>query len=448
MKSNVLVIDDNRDILTAARILLSQNGFDVTTEPDPRQIPFLIRKTDYSVILLDMNYTKGIVHGREGIQWLDIILEINPTAVVILITAYGDVELAVEGMRKGASDFVQKPWDNQKLVSTVSMAAELHREKRKSSRLKSQNKLLNQNFKNIIGSCEPMKAVFNLVEKVAGTDANVLITGENGTGKDLIARIIHEKSERADSIFLGVDMGSIPESLFESEMFGHETGAFTGADTSRIGRIEAASGGTLFLDEIGNIPLGQQPKLLRVLETREVVPLGNGGKRSFNVRLICATNGNIQELVRTNLFRQDLLYRINTVEIAIPPLRERKEDIPLLLEHFLSIYTKKYNRKELRIHPSAIEKLKQYSWPGNVRELSHLVERAVILTDKDIIEINDFSLTKNEQAPCFSDFNLEKMEKNVIKEAILSEEGNLSKTSVLLGITRATLYRKMEKYDL
>lgn len=448
MKPHILVIDDNRDILTAARILLSKKGFDVTTESNPRQIPYLIQNTDFSVILLDMNFTRGIVHGDEGIHWLKVILEINPSSVVILMTAYSDIELAVKGMQKGASDFVQKPWDNQKLLSTISIAAELNKEKKNSSLLKVQNRFLKGNDKNIIGTSKAMLSVFAMMEKVSATDANVLITGENGTGKDLVAKAIHNSSNRSDSVFLAVDMGSIAGSLFESEMFGHEKGAFTGADKKRIGRIEAASGGTLFLDEIGNIPLIEQPKLLRILETREVVPLGSEGKRPFDIRLISATNGNIKEMVQDKLLRQDLLYRINTVEIHLPPLRERKEDIPLLLEHFLTIYSKKYNRKTIKITSSAIKKLMDYSWHGNVRELNHLVERAVILSTENKINIEDFTLTRNIQTRTISDFNLENMEKSVISEAINTEEGNLSRTASLLGITRATLYRKMEKYGI
>ncbi len=448
MKPEILVIDDNKDILTAARILLSQNNYNITTESNPEKIPHLIKKNDFNVILLDMNFTEGVVHGKEGFRWLDVILTLEPEAVVILITAYGDVELAVEGMQNGASDFIQKPWNNQKLLSTISMAMELNKERKKTSLLQIQNNLLSESRTNIIGSGKSMKAVFNLMERVSITDANVLITGDNGTGKDLVARIIHEKSSRAESIFLTVDMGSIPETLFESEMFGHEKGAFTGAGKNRIGRMEAATGGTLFLDEIGNIPIVQQPKLLRVLETREVVPLGSDGKRDFDIRLICATNGDIDEMVKNNLFRQDLLYRINTVEIHIPPLRERKEDIPLLLDHFLAVYSKKYSRGVLEIHPSAVKKLINYPWPGNVRELNHLVERAVILASDNCLGIQDFTLQNDKRQPDISDFNLERMERKIISEAIETEDRNLSRTASILGITRATLYRKMEKYGI
>lgn len=450
MKSNILVIDDNKDILTAVRILLSRNEYNVITETSPDRIPVLMRKWDFSVILLDMNFTKGSISGDEGFKWLELILGINPSAVVILITAYGDIKLAVEGMQKGASDFIQKPWDNQKLLSTISIACKLNSEKKKNSILERQNRLISKDFKNIIGNSSCMKRVFDLIERVSKTDANILITGENGTGKDLIARAIHNSSTRCDSTFLGVDMGSIPDTLFESEMFGHEKGAFTGAEKPRVGRIEAATGGTLFLDEIGNIPLAIQPKLLRVLESREVVPLGGKGHREFDIRLICATNANINKMVNNGDFRQDLLYRINTVEINLPPLRERKEDIPLLLDHFLEIYGKKYSREGLKIDKQSLKRLIDYPWPGNVRELNHLVERAVILSSNNVIDIEDFSLSdyRHSGELELSSYNLNKIEKEVIIKALDSEDGNLTKASKLLGITRATLYRKIEKYGL
>ncbi|MBB6479669.1 sigma-54-dependent transcriptional regulator [Spirochaeta isovalerica] len=449
MSPNVLIVDDNRDILAAARIALAQTGFSVTTGSDPEQIPALMAKTDFQVILLDMNFTRGVVHGEEGLTWLQKIRENDPAAVVILITAYGDVELAVRAMQNGAYDFIQKPWDNEKLVSTVSMAVELGRSKREVSLLKRQNQFLSEcNGTQVIGSGPAMRKVLDLVEKVSRTDANVLITGENGTGKDLIARLIHDSSERSDAPFLPVDMGAIPESLFESEMFGYERGAFTGADKSRIGRIEAASGGTLFLDEIGNIPLAQQPKLLRVLETRELVSLGGVSRRAFDIRLICATNSDIQKLIEDNRFRQDLLYRINTVEIPLPSLRERKEDIPELLDHFLQFFCRKYKRPDLKITPSLMERLTEFPWPGNVRELKHLVERAVILAAGSPLKAEDFSLRSGVSEKNISNFNLENREMSGIAEAIDASEGNLSRAAELLGISRATLYRKMEKYGL
>jgi DNA-binding NtrC family response regulator len=335
MSSNVLIVDDNRDILTAGRIALSQKGFQVTVGSDPGQIPALMEKNYFHAILLDMNFTRGVVHGEEGMEWLVRIREINPSAVVILITAYGDVELAVRAMQNGAYDFIQKPWDNDKLVSTVSMAVELGKSKRDVSLWKTRNEFLSELMgERIIGTGKAITRVLELVDKVSRTDANVLISGENGTGKDLVARLIHDLSSRARCPYLPVDMGAIPETLFESEMFGYQKGAFTGAENSRIGRLEAASEGTLFLDEIGNIPLVLQPKLLRVLESRELIPLGGSGKRSFDIRLICATNSNMNQLVAEGSFRQDLLYRINTVEIHLPPLRERQEDIPDLYDHF------------------------------------------------------------------------------------------------------------------
>lgn len=449
MRSNILIVDDNEDILTAIRILLSKGEYNVITENSPKRIPILMKKWDFDLILLDMNFTKGANHGEEGFTSLKTILDIDPNAVVILITAYGDIDLAVEGMQKGAADFIQKPWDNQKLLSTISIACDLNREKEKNRLLETRNRLITKDFDDIIGQSSPMLKVFDLINKVSKTDVNILITGENGTGKELIARAIHSRSNRKDSCFLGVDMGSIPQSLFESEMFGHEKGAFTGADQKRIGRIEATSGGTLFLDEIGNIPLHIQPKLLRVLETREVVPLGGKGHRPFDIRLICATNSNIEDMIESGDFRQDLLYRINTVEIEIPPLRERRDDIPLLLKHFLNIYMKKYNRRELTITPSCIKQLLNYAWPGNVRELNHLVERAVILSSGNSITIEDFTLSgiKSKEFQT-STYNLSEVEREIIKRAIESEDGNLTKSAQILGITRATLYRKIEKYGI
>lgn len=448
MKSTVLIIDDNKDILTALRILLSQNEYEVTTESNPELIPSLIKKREYNLILLDMNFSKGIVDGEEGFKWLKVIKERTPSTQVILITAYGDIQLAVKAMQYGAANFIEKPWDNQKILSILEIANKLYIEKSKSSILEEQTKYLSANNDQFIGNSESTRKIFSLIDKVAKTDANVLITGENGTGKDLIARIIHNRSTRKSSIFLAIDMGALPDSLFESELFGYSKGTFTGAEKSRIGRIEAANGGTLFLDEIGNIPIQQQSKLLRVLESREVTPLGSELKKEIDIRLICATNSDIIELVKDNKFRQDLLYRINTVEIKLPALRDRKDDIPLLVNHFLSIYSKKNSKPNLKISDSTIDKLKKYSWPGNIRELSNLIERAVILSDGNLISNENIALTNTEVRSSVSDFNLESNEKNIIKLAIESENGNLSKAAKKLGITRATLYRKMEKYVL
>ncbi|MGL1893687.1 MAG: sigma-54 dependent transcriptional regulator [Spirochaetaceae bacterium] len=445
MKPNILIIDDNKDILTAIRILLSKD-FNVTTECNPKQLPLLLRKNEYNVILLDMNFSEGATHGEEGFKWLKVILDIDPLAVVILITAYGDIELAVQGMKLGATDFILKPWENQKLLSTLFLAADLNLEKRNKRLVEVQNRLVSSAFPEIIGEADVMLELFDLINRVSDTEANILITGENGTGKDLVAKAIHKKSRNSNSIFLGVDMGSIPETLFESEMFGHQKGAFTGADKNRIGRIEAASGGTLFLDEIGNIPMAMQSKLLRVLETREVIPLGSEGKRSFNTRLICATNSNLQLLVTEHKFRQDLLYRINTVEIKLPTLRDRKTDIPILLNHFLESYSKKYGRGDLSFSKSTINKLIDYEWPGNVRELNNYVERAVILSKTNILQMDPPN--SGMSVVSTSSLNLESIEQKAIEEAINSTGGNLTKAAEVLGITRATLYRKKEKYDL
>lgn len=445
MKPSILIIDDNKDILTALRILLNRD-FDVVTESDPNNIPVLLRKKSFNLVFLDMNFTQGAIKGEEGFKWLDVILDIDPEAVVILITAYGDIEIAVKGIKEGASDFILKPWNNEKLLTTISLALELKKEKSKNTLYEAQNKIISSGFPEIIGQSDVMIDLFETIEMVAKTEANVLITGENGTGKELVARAIHNKSLNSDGVFLGVDMGSIPDKLFESEMFGHTKGAFTGADKNRIGRIEAATGGSLFLDEIGNIPLTMQPKLLRVLENREVVPLGSSKKREINTRLICATNSNINKLVDNDLFRNDLLYRINTVELKVPALRERKSDIPLLLKFYLDKYSKKYGKKGLKISENCLRKLTNYCWPGNVRELNNFVEKSVILNRGNIIDIDPPQDSINTKK--FSSFNLEDIEKSAISEVINNEHGNLTKAAETLGITRSTLYRKIEKYDL
>jgi DNA-binding NtrC family response regulator len=454
--SKILVVDDNEDVLLAARLLLKPFASLVVTEKDPNQIPELLKSDSYDVIFLDMNFTQDITSGQEGFYWLKEILNIDPLAVVILITAFGDVETAVRAVKEGATDFVLKPWQNEKLLATFSSALKLRESRIELNRIKSRQKFLNEEpeygFHEIIGISGTIKSVFNTITKVAGTDANVLILGENGTGKELAARALHKNSKRNAEVFISVDMGSISPSLFESELFGHVKGAFTDAKEDRPGRFEIASGGTLFLDEIGNLPPELQAKLLTVIQNREIIRVGSNKPIKIDIRLICATNKPIYDLSGENKFRQDLLYRINTVEIHLPPLRERSGDIPLLAEHFLSIYNRKYNRENLIFEPETLKRLENYSWPGNIRELKHSIERSVILCEGNSLKPTDLFLkspqTKNSEEEEFDTFNLDDIEKRIIRKALLKYEGNISKAANELGLTRTSLYRRMEKHGL
>lgn len=452
---SILVVDDDSDVLHAAKLFLKQHVARVDTEKTPKSIPNLLRNNDYDVILLDMNFTRDVSSGEEGFYWLEKIQEIDPSPAVVFITAYGDVERAVQAVKKGATDFVLKPWQNEKLLATVSSAMHLARSRREVDALRNQQKLISadidQHYQEIIGRSQAMMNVFETIEKVANTDANVLILGENGTGKELVARALHRRSGRSEKVFISVDMGAIPENLFESELFGHTKGAFTDARDARAGRFEVASGGTLFLDEIGNLPLQLQSKLLTILESRKVIRIGSNKPADIDIRLICASNTPIQEMVKENRFRQDLLYRINTIEIKLPSLWERKKDIPLLAEHFLYQYSKKYKKEIAKLSDGTFKKLQSYGWPGNVRELQHAVERAVIMTDHNVLQPEDFLLTaldSDEEKMIFEDYNLEEVEKTVIRKALNKHEGNISKTAGELGLTRASLYRRMEKYDV
>jgi DNA-binding NtrC family response regulator len=451
----ILIVDDDQDILQAASLLLKKHVTLVHTEKDPNRIPTLLKNESYDVILLDMNFTEDVTSGREGFLWLNNILEIDPSVIIILITAYGDIEMAVQAVKEGATDFVLKPWQNEKLVATVSASLLLRKSRLEADQLRYQQKQLSadmdQQFQDIIGNSHAMQKIYSAIQKVAKTDANILILGENGTGKELIARAIHRHSLRVDKVFISLDMGAVSETLFESELFGHVKGAFTDAKEERAGRFEIASGGTLFLDEIGNIPISLQAKLLTVLQNREIIRVGSNQKRPIDIRLICATNLPINDLVKTNKFRQDLLYRINTVEIKLPALRERIEDIPLLAEHFLKSYSKKYQKKLKRLAPATIKKLERYSWPGNVRELQHAIERATILSDSHVLQPSDFFFSipdTAEEEIKFDDYNLETMEKLVIQKAIQKYQGNISKAARELGLTRTSLYRRMEKYGI
>jgi len=451
----VLLVDDDEDVLHAARLFLKQHVETIHIEKSPQTIPALLKNESYDVILLDMNFTRDVSSGSEGFYWLNKILEIDPSAVVILITAYGDVQMAVRAIKEGATDFILKPWQNEKLLATLSAALNLRWSLVEVDSLRSRQKQLSADldkpFHNFIGVSPAMQQVFATIQKVSKTEANVLILGENGTGKELVARELHRQSPRTNEVFISVDIGSISETLFESELFGHAKGAFTDARENRAGRFEIASNGTLFLDEIGNLPLHLQAKLLTVLEKRCVIRLGTNKPIPIDVRLVCATNMSIQEMVTEKKFRQDLLYRINTVEISLPPLRERLEDIPLLVEHFLEIYSKKYKKSIIRVSPSALKKLQKYNWHGNVRELQHTIERVVIMSDSEVLQPSDFLFpapeTKEEHL-AFENYNLKEAEKVLIRKAISKHGGNISQAAKELGLTRTSLYRRLEKYDL
>jgi DNA-binding NtrC family response regulator len=451
----ILIVDDDEDVLQAAQLFLKQHVETVRCERDPEQIPRLLHNAAFDCILLDMNFARDVSSGQEGFFWLGRILETDPAAVVVLITAYGDVDLAVRAIKGGASDFVLKPWQNEKLLATVSAALELRRTRVEAARLRSRSEQLSADldhpYHDFIGTSGGMKNVLQTIAKVADTDANVLIMGENGTGKELVARALHRCSSRKAEVFMSVDMGAISETLFESELFGHVRGAFTDARSDRTGRIEMASGGTLFFDEIGNLPPGLQAKLLRVLECREVTRLGANQAIGIDVRLICASNMPLADMVRERKFRQDLLYRINTVEIHLPPLRERHGDIPLLAEHFLSIYCHKYKKEVKRISSAALKKLDGYPWPGNIRELRHAIERAVILHDDLLLEPGHFLLSAGPEPaadPGLASFNIEQVETAVIRRALAKHNGNISHAARDLGLTRAALYRRLEKFGI
>ena len=451
----ILIIDDDEDVLIAAKLLLKKHAREVIIEKNPKKIPFLMNNGTYDVILLDMNFSHDTTSGKEGFYWLEQILEADPKAVVILITAFGDVEMAVKALKEGATDFVLKPWQNEKLIGTLSSAIKLKQSYKEVEKLKSAKKQLeddiNKPFNDIIGDSPAMKNVFSIIDKVAGTDANVLILGENGTGKELVARALHKRSLRKDNVFVGVDMGAITETLFESELFGHKKGAFTDAKEDRAGRFEVAHGGSLFLDEIGNLSMPLQSKLLTVLQGRQVTRIGTNKAVDIDIRLICATNMPVYEMVAENTFRQDLLYRINTVEIHLPPLRDRQDDIYQLADHFVKIYSEKYRKPTKKIAPSTYKKLSKYSWPGNIRELQHAIERAIIMSEGNVLMPEDFFFLvqkADNQNEAVDNLNLDDVEKNVILRAINKHSGNISKAAKELGLTRASLYRRLEKHGL
>ncbi len=451
----VLIVDDDEDVLQAARLYLKQHVAQVHTEKDPNKIPSALSNEAYDVILLDMNFTRDVSSGQEGFHWLAKILQIDPSAVVILITAFGDVELAVRAIKEGATDFVLKPWQNEKLLATIYAGMNLRRSRAQVVSLKSREKQLTADlghqFSDFVGNSPAIHGVFDTIDKVAATEANVLILGESGTGKELVAREIHRRSRRSDEVFMSVDMGALTETLFESELFGHKKGAFTDAREDRAGRFEMASGGSLFLDEIGNLPMPLQAKLLSALENRTVTRIGSNAPIPIDVRLISATNLHVYQMVAENRFRQDLLYRINTVEIKLPPLRERLGDIALLLEHFIAVFSRKYNKPLKRVPVSTVKRLEKYHWPGNVRELQHVVERAVIMTESETLQPEDFFLeppSSKRERFIFDDYNLNDVEKAVIRKALTKHQGNVSQAAKELGLTRTSLYRRMQKHGL
>ncbi len=448
--ARILVIDDDVDILTAVRLLLKTEAAEVLTEKNPENIRSILYKNHFDLILLDMNFNSAINTGNEGLYWLRKIREWDAAASVIMITAYGDIDLAVRSLKEGAADFVVKPWHNEKLTTTI---RESLQKKDGSAAVKSPETPAGQGQTPFIGHSSPMKEILVKVEKIAPTDANILILGENGTGKDLMARMIHEKSGRASKQFVKVDVGALTETLFESELFGHKKGAFTDARDDRTGRFEMASGGTLFLDEIGNITLQQQAKLLSVIQNRQVSRLGSNLLVPVDIRLICATNLPISELANESRFRKDLIYRINTVEIMMPPLRKRPDDIPPLAREFAHMYAGKYLKRSLELDDKAIEKLRSYHFPGNVRELQYSIERAVIMSEGDEIRAEDIIFSplesvKEKTDAEDKDFTLSTIEKNTILKVIEKHQGNISRAARELGLTRTALYRRLSKYDI
>ncbi len=452
-KGKILVVDDNKSILSAVEILLQDDFEEVVTIANPNQLPSLVESIEFDLILLDMNFSAGVNTGNEGLYWLSRIKEIKPELEVVLFTAYGDVELAVKALKQGATDFVLKPWDNEKLKATLRNVFKLQQSKKEIKKLRQKENALkseiNKDKHFIIAQSPQMLRILELIKKVAATDANVLITGDNGTGKELIARELHRLSKRADEILVTVDMGAISETLFESELFGHKKGSFTDAHEDRTGKIENASGGTLFLDEIGNLPLHMQPKLLSALQNRVVTPIGSNKAIPVNVRLICATNRNLDKLVIEGLFREDLLYRINTIHIEIPPLHERKDDIIAIANYFLRIYGNKYRKPNIEITRAGLEKLIGYQWPGNVRELQHTIEKAVILCDKGELAPDDFFFKPSMPGmDTIFEGTIEEMEMKMIAKNLQKSGQNLSAAADQLGITRQTLYNKMKKYNL
>lgn len=452
-KGNILIVDDDIDVLETARMFLKQEFSSVDIELQPEKIAGHFERKDYDVVLLDMNFKKGMNDGEEGFYWLGEILKMGNDASVILITAYGEIDLAIKAMKEGATDFVLKPWKNQKLLATIMSAMRLRESRKEVFRLKQSHQSGHSTedaFGRMIGRSMALQRVKEIVKKVGVTDADVLILGENGTGKEVVARAIHAVSPRRDEVFVHVDLGAISETLFESELFGHVKGAFTDARQDKPGRFEVAQKGTVFLDEIGNLSLPLQAKLLTVLQNKKVKRVGSHKDIDLDVRMIYATNRVLTEMVAEQTFRQDLLYRINTVEIRVPALRERREDVPLLVDHFLKIFSAKYHKPNISISSATLEKLQGYPWPGNIRELQHAVERAVILSDTLHIDgIGSFITVPHTPEPVMTgDKTLDEMERDFILHTLERHQGNVTKTAQALGLTRTALYRRMNKYGI
>ncbi len=445
--ASILVIDDDVDVLTAVRLLLKPEVKLIITEKNPENLQNILSKQEFDVILLDMNFKSSINTGNEGIFWLKKIKDLRSKAAVIMITAYGDIDLAIRSLKEGAFDFIVKPWHNEKLIATIREA--IRQKENKGTTAPNGTSIFERD---LLGESDVMQDIFYKIQKIAPTDANILILGENGTGKELIAKAVHQFSLRATRPYVKVDVGSLTESLFESELFGHKKGAFTDAREDRAGRFEAANTGTLFLDEIGNISLHQQAKLLSVLQNRQVIRLGTNEAVPVDIRLICATNIPLQDLANEKRFRKDLIYRINTVEIVIPPLRKRGNDILLLATHFIKMYRAKYMKPEMELDRSAKEKLLTYHYPGNVRELQYAIERAVIMADGEELSASDILFSPiesvQEELVEVEQSNLSAVEKNMILKVIEKNNGNISKAAKELGITRTALYRRLSKYDI
>lgn len=442
----ILIVDDNKNVLTSLEMLLESEFERIETASNPNQILSLLGTKPVDAVILDMNFSAGVNNGNEGMFWLRRIQEVAPGIPVIMLTAYGDVELAVKALKSGATDFILKPWDNDALIEKLTAAFQASRQKGGKGQDSQQEGRKNEPSM-LIGHSPSMMKLIKVVTKVAKTEANILITGENGTGKEMLAREIHRLSLRGRKEMVSVDMGAVSESLFESELFGHERGAFTDARESRAGKFEAADGSTLFLDEIGNLTLSLQAKLLAALQNREITRLGSNKKIRIDIRLIAATNRDLPDMVAKATFREDLYYRINTIHLEIPPLRKRKEDIPLFAEFFLKKYADLYKRPELTLHPQAMEKLKSYPWPGNVRELGHVIEKAVILSDKNVIRTVDLFIRPGKPSPFPETSNLGDVERQAIEAAISQHDGNLTAAAEQLGVSRQTLYNKLKRFN-
>jgi DNA-binding NtrC family response regulator len=448
----ILIVDDNKSALSALGLLLQFDFEQVVSLANPNQLTTLLHQASFDIVLLDMNFTAGVHSGNEGLYWLQEIKKISPTTEVVMITAYGDIDLAVKALKLGAADFTLKPWENEKLIATLKATLRLRQSNLEVNNLRRREKEIKQQWNKeqraIIGASAEMDKVMALITKVAKTDANVLITGENGTGKELVAREIHRQSNRSQELMVPVDMGAIPEHLFESELFGHKAGAFTDAKAERTGKFQLANKGTLFLDEIGNMPLAMQAKLLVALQNRSVCPVGSDEQTALDIRLICATNQELESLIISGGFREDLLYRINTIHIEVPPLRDRMGDIERLSRYFLDLYTKKYNKAGVNLNNAALRKLNKYHWPGNVRELQHAIEKAVILAESRTLAPGDFLFQTPSRLRKDRELTLEEMEKEMIAATIEKHRGNLTAAAEKLGISRQTLYNKINRYDL